>query len=40
MGLKVREKIEIAYLFVIKITKMFNDDFFNKKGLGLWISYT
>jgi hypothetical protein len=38
MGLKVREN-KITHFFLIKITKMYNDKFF-EIFLGLWISYT
>jgi hypothetical protein len=40
MGLKVRKENKITYFFLIKITKMYDDNFFYKFFLGLWTSYT
>ncbi len=40
MGLKVRKQNKITHFSFIKVIKMYNDIFFQKNRLGLWISCT
>jgi hypothetical protein len=40
MGLKVNKPNKITCFSFIDVIKMYNDNFFKKKHLGLWISYT
>jgi hypothetical protein len=40
MGFKVNKQNKIIHFFLIDVIKMYNDNFFKKNHLGLWISYT